>query len=217
MIDFDKMRQTMLDCQIRPSGVVDPAILSAFETTPRQDYVPEALRSIAYSDKEIAFGPGGRFLVEPMIHAKILQALGLTSEQIVLDVGVGLGYSVAILSSLVSTVVALESSEALLQSASKSWDKHNISNVVSLVGDLPAGAPVHAPYDAIIINGAVYEVPQALLSQLSEQGRLICVLRKSPQAAGQVTLFQRNGAQRALFDAGTSYLTGFEPVPVFEF
>lgn len=216
MSDYKTIRQMMVDTQIRTAGVIDPLILNAFETVPREECVPAALRAVAYSDDDLALGEG-RFLLEPMIYAKILQALGLKPEHVVLDIGSGMGYSAAILSCVVSTVVAIESSEQFLNRAAQVWDKYGYCNIASYYAALDRGHPQSGPFDAIILQGAVSEIPVALLSQLAPEGRLACIIKPAGQTVGQLTLVHRNGAGTPLFSAGTPYLAGFEPQPVFNF
>jgi protein-L-isoaspartate(D-aspartate) O-methyltransferase len=214
--DFSKMRKTMVDCQIRTSGVIDPAVLYAFETVPREEFVPQALKAVAYGDEDVAIG-GGRFMLEPRVHAKMLQALGLSAEHVVLDIGCGYGYSAAILSSIVSAVVALESDETFLQTATRNWEKHGLSNIIGVMGDLRGGYPRSAPYDAVIINGAVAEIDRGLLAQVRPGGKLICVLKKTGQTAAQAVVYEQHGACVPLFDAAIPYLQGFEPKEMFQF
>ncbi|MGN7438565.1 MAG: protein-L-isoaspartate O-methyltransferase family protein [Alcanivorax sp.] len=220
MSDFALARKNMVDCQIRTAGVIDPWILDAFETIPREQFVPEKLSDVAYTDENIDIGQG-RFLLEPIVHSKLLQAAKITDEDIVLDIGVGAGYSSAILSSKVTTIVALENNKRQMDKASRLWDKYDLCNIALIESGLENGEPKHAPYSLIIINGAVAEVPQVILDQLDIGGRLLTITKKPHQNVGSATLFYKseNGtiSSTALFDAGVPYLQGFEPKVEFQF
>lgn len=220
MTDFLKMRRNMLDCQIRTAGVINEGVLHAFETVPREQFVPENLRAVSYNDEDIHIG-AHRFLLEPMVQAKLLQALDLQPHEVVLDIGSGSGYSAAVISLLASTVISLIEKPEFLQVSQQRWRDMDYCNIVGVAGHLTQGHPEHAPYDAIYINGAVAAVPQAILNQLGVNGRLACVLKASPSAMGRAVIIQRLGdhhfSTQELFDAGTPYLHGFAPEPAFQF
>lgn len=218
-MNYSQARTHMVDSQITPSGVVDAGLIEAFETIPREEFVPDALKGVAYRDEEIDLGQG-RFLLEPMTLSKMLQAVDLTADDVVLDIGGASGYSAAILSSLVSTVVALESEELYLNKAAHVWDSLDICNVVGKQGALTAGYPKQT-FDVILLNGAVDEIPQNLLAQLAPDGRLISIVKKPGETMGNVVLTQNLGENQfssyTLFSAGCPYLPGFEPKPAFSF
>ncbi|MGH1397831.1 MAG: protein-L-isoaspartate O-methyltransferase family protein [Alphaproteobacteria bacterium] len=220
MMNYAQARTNMVDGQIHPSGVIDPALLSAFETVPRELFVPEINRGVAYYDEEVSLG-NDRVLIEPLILSKMLQELELKQSDVVLDIGGGSGYSAAILSSLVTTVVALEENETLLKQAQKIWNKIEACNIVGVEGKLKKGYSEQAPFDVIILNGAVSEIPQNICEQLAIGGKLITVLTKPDQTMGQVVLVKAIGESRfssyTLFDASASYLPGFTPKTVFSF
>ncbi len=220
MSNFSQARTNMVDGQIHPSGVVNLDILNVFGKVPRELFVPEKLQNVAYTDEEMDIGQG-RFLLEPKTHAKMIQAIEPTKSDVVLDIGVGSGYSSAILSPLVLTVIALENNKRQIDKAERLWKSLEICNVALMEGDLEGGVPQQAPYSLIIINGAVHHVPTAILGQLEVGGRLISVVRKNPQTTGQVTLFMKSEgggiSETALFDASAPYLKGFEPKSEFCF
>lgn len=213
-------RQSMIDSQIHPMGIVSEPLMAAFADVPREEFVPEALRGICYADEDLKIAEG-RYLMEPSVLARLIQAAKPTANDVALTIGSGIGYNAAILSHLVSTVIALEDEEALVKSAQASWDKLSYCNIVAISGDLNAGAPKHAPYDLIIINGAVSEIPQAMKEQLSVGGRLVALVKKAGQSVTKATLVEniREGvfSDKILFDAGTPYLKGFEPKKEFVF
>lgn len=220
MMNFEQARKNMVDSQIHTNGVIDQRILDAFEHTPREDFVPEQLRNSAFNDEDLRIAEG-RYIMEPSVHARLIQALDLKPESVVLDIGGGTGYSAAILSSIVSTVVILESDQEMLEHFSDKCDNLGICNIASFIGPLSAGNADHAPYDSIIINGAVSSVPQEILDQLAPNGRLVCVVKPGGKPIGAGTVFQKaeNGTVSSypLFDAATPYLQGFEPEVTFTF
>lgn len=218
MINFEQARTNMVDGQIHTAGVVDDGILNAFLTVPREQFVPEKLKGIAYSDEDIDIGQG-RYMLEPITHARMLQKAAVSADDVVLDIGSGAGYSSAILSSLVTTVIAVEHNKRQMDKAVKQWDSQGICNVVLIDDALTDGNAQHAPYSLIIINGAVSEVPDVLFDQLDNGGRLITIVKKPNSVMGSVTLFRKgeNGeiSSMPLFEAGTPFLKGFEVVPEF--
>jgi protein-L-isoaspartate(D-aspartate) O-methyltransferase len=218
MTEFAAARSNMVEGQIRPNKVTDPAIVAAFMAIPREQFVPKAARGIAYVDEDIPVG-AGRFLIEPMVLARLIQEAHVAPGDAVLVVGAGSGYSSAVLSRVAGAVVGLESDPDLVRRASKALADLDVENAVVIEGPLTAGHPRQAPYDVILVDGGVSEVPQALIAQLGENGRLVAVV--APRGRfGQAVLFERRGgivSQRILFDAGTPLLPGFEPVPGFQF
>lgn len=220
MADFEKARENMIDGQIHPFGVIDEKILDVFARVPREMFVPQKLQSVAYMDEDLNIGRG-RYLMESKIHAKMLQAIDLKESDVALDIGVASGYSTVILSHLVTTVIALENDKAYIEQAEKVWKKQGVNNAIMFEGAFEAGVSKHAPYNVIILNGAVESVPQSLLDQLDVGGRLATIIRKSQYDVGCVTLFlkSRSGSVSStpLFDACTPYLQGFEPLKKFAF
>lgn len=217
---YAKARQSMIESQIHPMGVVSEDILEAFSLVPREEFVPEDKRGICYCDEDIEIAPG-RYLMEPAVLARLIQAVEPKQDEVALTIGSGIGYNATILSHLVSTVVALEENEMLFAQAQASWDKLGNCNIAAIKGDPTRGVPESAPYGIIIINGAVCEIPQNLKEQLSVGGRLVAVVKKAGQSIAKATLIihEKEGlfAERELFDAGTPYLYGFEPEKEFVF
>ncbi len=210
----------MVDCQIHTAGIIETLILEAFSDMPREMFVPEALQGVCYADEAIATG-GGRFLLEPIVHSRIVQALAPRKNERVLDIGGGTGYPAAIMARLAREVVVLEDRAEFLEYAAQVWGYLGLGNIVPVKGRLTAGHEQAAPFDVIILNGAVAEVPQILLGQLAEGGRLAAVVKQDGRQVGQVIIYTRsagnNISQRILFEAGMDYLPGFEPKPAFEF
>lgn len=209
---FADARQNMVDNQLRPNKVTDPNILAAMAELPRERFVPKVKQGTAYVDEDIEVAPG-RFLMEPVVLARLLQALDLTSETTVLNIGCATGYDAALLGRVVGSVVAIESDPALAAQASAAINELAIDNVAVIEGPLEQGYAAQAPYDAIFFSGAVDEVPPALADQLAPDGKLVVVVGGGEHGIlGRAHLYVRSGgtlSSRPLFDAGTHMLPGF--------
>lgn len=221
MQDFKLMRENMVKSQIGTVGVTSEKILNAFSTIPREAFVPSELQNIAYCDEDINICDG-RYLVEPSIIARLLEYADLKSDDVALTIGSGAGYTAALLSKIVSTVVSLEENNELLSRSQKVWDDNDFCNIVGLSGKLNEGAPDNAPYSLIIINGCVSSIPDTIKSQLSKDGgRILAVIQGEHDEIGHATIIECNKdnvcTSRVLFDASTPYLSGFEPKDNFEF
>ncbi len=218
-MDFQKARKNMVDCQIHTGGVILPALLAAFETVPRERFVPESAQGVSCVDESLPL-EAGRFLLEPLVQARMIQALAPQPTDVVLDIA-GAGYSSALLSSLVSTVVMIEESAMLRARSAKIFKEYGYANIVAIEGQFTDGAPHAGPYDGILINGAVTEVPRDLLSQLAPKGRLVALLKTPKAMVGTVVLFENNddGTYKSslLFDSAAHYVPGFTPAPAFMF
>ena len=224
MIDYATKRRHMVESQLRPNGITDARITSAMFELPREAFVPAALQALAYIDEDIAIndrasGQKRRFLMEPMVFARLVQLAEIGPEDIVLDVGCGLGYSTAILARLSGSVVALEDDETLRLGAAENLAANGVTNAAVVQGPLADGYPKEAPYDVIFVNGQVPEVPPSLLEQLKDGGRLVAVIDQGP--VGKASLFSRHKSatsRRIAFDASIGRLPGFEEVePSFVF
>lgn len=217
---YEDARQCMIESQIHPMGVVSEALLKAFSIVPREEFVPENQKGICYCDEDLEVS-NGRFLMEPSVLARLIQAADLQPDDVVLSVGTTMGYNAAILSQLVTTVVAIEEDNTLMASAQAAWDKLSYCNIASVSSPLYNGAAEHAPYDVILINGAVAEISDDIKSQLKVGGRLVTVIKKPQQTMGKAIIIehieQDMFSSRVLFDAGTPYLKGFEPKKEFVF
>lgn len=218
MVDFSTARLNMVESQIRTNKVTDARILEALETVPRETYVPEARRGVCYIDEDLSIG-GGRYLMEPMVLARLLQEARIGKDDVVLDVGCTTGYSCAVLAQLAATVVGVECDAALAEQANRVLSEEGIDNAVVIQDPLGDGYPKQAPYNVIVLQGAVAEVPQTIRDQLADGGRLVAVIRKD-EGMGRATLMQRSGevvSSRILFDAATPSLPGFEREERFVF
>lgn len=216
--NFAEARKCMVDSQIRPNRVTDPRVLAAMRSLPRERFLPSSAQALAYADEDVPLGDG-RFLMEPMVFARLLQAATLRDNERVLVVGAGSGYGAAVLAACGCRVTALEEDPALLAIAGKVLPAE--APGVSLVaGPLSAGWPSHAPYDLILIEGAVPEIPAALVNQTQqESGRIMAVIR----VGGHITQAIIAEATPAglgispLFDCATPMIPSLRKAPVFAF
>lgn len=207
---YSQQRANMVECQIQPFSVVDQRVLEAFHAIPREDFLPDERRGIAYLGEDLPMGEG-RFLLEPAAYARLLQETGLHSESRVLDVGCLTGYSTAILNSLSSHVCGLDSAE-WVQKARKIAEASGLALPDFFIGALTDGVPDQGPFDVIVINGAVQVVPKALTDQLAEGG-VIATFWRGERNQGHAVLYRKyNGTlhQEILFDAFIPLLAGFE-------
>lgn len=200
----------MVESQIRTNRVTDPRLVAAFEALPREAFVGEARRGIAYVDEDLEVAPG-RYLMEPMVLGRLLQAAAPQAHDMALDVGCATGYSTAVIARLAQTVVGLECDRSLVEAANRTLNALDVDNAVVVEGKLEAGYQKQAPYDVILFQGAVCEVPEAAKRQLADGGRLVAVVVDAG-GIGRGTLVQRSGdsfSRRTLFDAATPLLPGF--------
>jgi protein-L-isoaspartate(D-aspartate) O-methyltransferase len=218
MTAFEVARSHMLASQLRPNKVTDDRVLNAFATIRRELFVPEHLRPVAYIDEDLPLG-GRRYLMEPMVAARLLQKAAITRTDAVLIVAAGTGYEAALIATLARSVLALEEDPELARRTRAALVEHAIASVSVVEGPLDEGYRPRAPYDVILFGGAVAETPPDITAQLAEGGRLLAVV-KPVNAVGRATLATRTGgvlAQRVIFDAATPFLPGFSPKPAFEF
>jgi len=212
---FESARFNMIEAQIRTSNVTDPRIMAAMNAVAREKFVPSAARALAYADVPVAVAQG-RYLLDPRSFAKLAQLAQIKAEDRVLDVGCGTGYSAAVLARLAAEVVALEQDADLVRIASELLA--NVVGRVELVqGGLIEGVKNHAPFDVIFVNGAIEQVPEILLSQLAEGGRLVTVLKDGQSRAW--LFLKENGkiGKRPDFDADVPLLAGFKKAMGFVF
>jgi protein-L-isoaspartate(D-aspartate) O-methyltransferase len=223
MTDTTQQRINMVDSQVRPSDVTDRRIIRAMLEVPREAFAPADMAAIAYMDQALpvtkagAAGPA-RTLLAPRVLAKMLQLAAVEPDCTVLDVGCATGYSTALLGRLAGKVVALEADSDLVERARATLRKLDVAGAKVMQGPLGAGVPDEAPFDAILLNGAVPEVPQALLDQLKDGGRLVAIVASSGH--GRVQVWRRTGrsfGNLTAFDAAADALPGFAREPGFVF
>ncbi|MCC6890124.1 MAG: protein-L-isoaspartate O-methyltransferase [Hyphomicrobiales bacterium] len=220
MLDFSTARRMMVDGQVRTSDVTDPRIIAAMLDLPRERFVPAQKASLAYLDCDLAVTEGSapRRLIKPMVLAKLLQAADIGPNDRALDVGCATGYSSALLARLAARVVALESDATLARQARDNLAAVGASNIEVATGTLTDGWPAAAPYDVILLNGAAERVPERLLRQLAEGGRLVAVVGRPP-ASRAVRYVAAGGCASSVpvFDAVAAPLPGFVEPPAFVF
>lgn len=217
MPDFALRRRMMVDTQVRPSDVTKYPIIDAMLRVPREVYVPAAKVEAAYMGENIVLAPN-RVLLEARTAAKMLDALELGRSDAVLDVGCGLGYSAALLAEMVESVVAVEDDEAMAAAAEATLAAQSVHNVAIIRAPLKDGAAKHGPYDAIIVEGAVEVMPDAILAQLKGGGRIAAIFADG--ALGVVRIgYKIDGSLswRFAFNAGAPVLPGFAKAPDFAF
>lgn len=217
MTDFTAARTKMVDNQIRTTDVTSHSILSAFLSVPREEFVDENRKALAYIDTDIEVS-SGRYVMEPSPLAKLLQLAEITKEDTVLEVGCATGYATAILSNLAKSVVALESNTELKDKASSNLNRLGFTNASVVSGDLTKGHVAKAPYDVIFVNGAVEEVPAALVDQLKNGGRMVVVVGSGN--ASRARVYVRDGhavSDRPAFNTAVKSLPGFARKPEFVF
>ena len=202
MTDFRRARKVMVDNQLRTAGITDRRILAAMGRVPRELFVPEAHRGLAYIDKAISVG-GARKLGAPAPFAKLIQLAAIERTDHVLDLGCGTGYSAAIVAQLADSVVAVESDPELAAAARVALAATGVTNVTIVEGPLETAGKSKGPYDVIVIEGVVESAPDSLFAQLKPDGRLVALIA-SHGGPGVAHLFARSGkgiAARAAFDA----------------
>lgn len=209
MTDFAARRTMMVDTQVRPSDVTKFPIIEAMLRVPREAFVPDSLREVAYVGDNLDIG-GGRVMLEPRTLAKLLDALDIRSHELVLDLGAGLGYSSAVIARLAEAVVAVEESEAMVKEAELALAGAGVDNVAMIAGPLAAGAPKHGPYDVIVIQGGVEALPEAVENQLKDGGRIGAVFLSGALGVARVGI-KCDGriAWRDVFNCGAPVLNGF--------
>jgi protein-L-isoaspartate(D-aspartate) O-methyltransferase len=215
---LDAARTHMIESQLRPNKVTDRRVLGAFASIRRELFVPEHLRQVAYIDEDLPLG-GGRYLMEPMVAARLLQAAAVQGDDTALIVGAGTGYEAALTSVLARSVVALEEDPEFARRARAALVEHAIASVSVVEGPLPQGHRPRGPCDVILFGGAVSEVPIEISSQLAEDGRLVAIVRPGDTIGRAVLVIRAGGllARRVIFDAATPWLPGFSPRPAFVF
>ena len=216
---FVPARKTMVDCQLRPSKVTDQFILDAFMTIPREDFVGKQQRALAYVDEDLPLS-GGRCLMEPMVLARLLQALEIRPDDSVLIVGAGCGYGAAVAAKLAGSVIAIETRANLVDKAQDVLVSIGIDNAAIVKSRLVDGYPEEGPYDRILIEGGVETVPDRLLKQLTPKGRLAAIYRKPGHPVGVASVWTRSGKEftrTPLFDARVPNLDEFNAKVEFSF
>jgi len=222
-MDFVAARTKMVDGQVRPNDVTDLRIVAAMLELPRERFVASDQADLAYADMDIPVRgePGARAarcLIRPRTLAKLIQVADIQGQDLVLDVGGTTGYGAAVMARLAREVVALEEDTALATTARKALSECGIADVSVVTGELTAGWPARAPYDVIVLEGAVEVAPRTLFGQLRDGGRLVCIEGRGQ--SGKATVYRCAAgvvSGRPVFDAATPLLPGFAQPPAFVF
>jgi protein-L-isoaspartate(D-aspartate) O-methyltransferase len=224
MVDVALQRKSMVESQVRTSDVTDRRILRAMSEVAREDFVPDALRSLAYSDGELCLvaaggGQPARIMLPPRVMAKLLQLARLEGGDKVLIVGAASGYSAAVVARIAASVTALECDSSLVAAARAALARQSVANVRVVEGELAAGYPQDSPYDVIVLEGTIaVDLPGALCDQLRNGGRIAGV--RDLGGGGKAVLWQKLQGQLSEaigFDAAAPPLPGFGPKPAFVF
>lgn len=222
-IDFAVQRVKMVDGQVRTTDVTQLDLLEAMLSVPREKFVPTRIRALSYSDEALEISTpetGGepRYLMQASPMAKLLQLADIRAGDFVLIVGAGSGYSAAVVSLIAGSVIALESNEAIANQASETLSALGYDSAVVVHGDLARGYPEQAPFDVIFVEGAVDHVPDALLEQLRDGGRLVAVTGQGNASLARLYV-RENGtiSNRPVFNAAIKELPGFKIAPIFQF
>ena len=223
MTDFRTERENMIESQIRPNAVTNTSLLKAMMETPRDAFAPPSQRTLAYMDSPLRVeaardGQPARYLLSPMVFAKLVQLAGVKPTDRVLDVGPATGYSTAILARLAKEVVAVERDAGLAAMATDALAKEKIDNAKFVIGEHDEGAPDEPPFDVIFMNGRLGYKPKKLFLQLAPNGRLVAVIGTETVAKAQLFMKIDSRIQKVIaFDAGAPSLPNFETKTAFTF
>lgn len=215
MADYIARRTAMVDTQVRPSDVTKFPIIEAMLSVPKEDFVPQRLREAAYIGENLELG-ADRVILEPRTLGKMLDAVNIQPGEIVLDLGCGLGYSSAVISRLAQAVIAVESDAEMADEAQSILSAQGADNVAVVPGALAEGQVKHGPYDVILIEGAVEDLPQALTDQLRDGGRIAAIFADG--ALGTCRVGHKSGGQvtwRRAFNASAPVIGEFRRAESF--
>ena len=218
-MDFKIARKNMVENQIRANKVTSLNVINAFLDVPREKFVPDALQEISYVDEDIQLSRN-RFMMKPMILARLFQSLSLKGNENILHVGSNSGYGSAILSRMCSSVISLESDKKLFETSIHTFSNMGFDNVVPLHGSMENGVEKEAPFDIIFIEGSIETEPKSLFDQLNENGKLIAIIRPANIKIGKAKLFFKISNEiglENLFDAQVSKLSIFKSKTKFSF
>ncbi|MBM3618201.1 MAG: protein-L-isoaspartate O-methyltransferase [Alphaproteobacteria bacterium] len=221
---FTTARRKMIEGQLVPANVIDGDVIDALAGLPREQFVPEELKGAAYVDEDLEVAPG-RSLIAPLVLARLLVLAEIKKTDRVLDIGAATGYSTAVLAQLAEHVVAIESNPELAEAARKRLSRLHLPNTEFVTGGLSAGHPSGAPYDVVLLNGAVDVIPQALVDQVAEGGRVVGVqnvvyLPGTRAGLGKATVWRKQAGAlqpQIAFDASVPPLVEFAAKEEFVF
>jgi len=216
MADSSILRTTMVDTQVRPHDVTKFPVLDAMLRVPRENFVPDTARGLAYVDGSVPL-TADRHLLEPRVIGKMLDVLDITPQDLVLDIGCGMGYTTALLARLAEAVIAVEEDDDLAREAEAALTAQEADNAMVVTAPLASGSARHGPYDVIAVFGAVAEIPAGLLNQLKDGGRIMAIFMDG--AVGEARIGRKlDGVMswRMAFNATAPILPGFDRAPVFQ-
>lgn len=216
-MDFALARHNMVEGQIRTNRVTDTLVVDVLDALPREQFVSDAQKNLAYIDEDLVVG-NGRILMEPMVMARLLQAAAIEETDLAMVIAAATGYEAAAISQIASAVVAIESDAGLHKAATENLAAIGANTVSMLKGDLAKGHPGQGPYDVIFINGGVDELPSSLTDQLTNGGRLVYV--KNAAGKGKAMLVTKADgvvSEVELFDASIPAIPEFAAKPAFNF
>ena len=224
-MNIETARFNMIEQQIRPWEVLDPPVLSLLATVRREDFVPPAMRALAFVDTQVPLLPGqpdGPCMLEPRVEARLLQELKVQRHEKVLEIGTGSGFMAALLAHRAQQVVTLECRPELAKTARENLRRNGLLNVQVVEVSAAEGARGHAaegPYDVILLSGSVAEVPRVLLEQLKVGGRLGAIVGDEPvmRATIHTRVGEATWSQQVIFDTAAPRLDGFAEKPAFHF
>lgn len=214
----------MRKAQLLTNEITSVRVLDALAYVKREKFVPEKLRGAAYVDEDLPLGQG-RFMLEPLVFARLLELANIQPDENVLDIGCGYGYSAAVISRLARHVTAVESQQEMAQAARKRFNEEEYANIDVIVAPLSQGCPHHQPYDVIFIEGAVQQVPQNLFAQLAVGGRVVAIDALSPRPGSRTVLgalviiekIDETWVSHHGTHLAATLLPGFEAPPTFRF
>ena len=209
MTDFAQRRTMMVDSQVRPNEVTSYPVIEAMLNVPREQFVPDSRQDVAYAENNIDLAPD-RVLLEPRTLGKMMDALDLQNSDLVLDIGPGYGYAAALMAHIVEAVVAVEDNTELAAEAEARLAAQDVFNVAVIKGPLAEGCASQGPYDAVLVEGAIEDFPEALTEQIGDGGRVVALFREGQLGVVRVGL-KRDGRinWRFAFNAGAPVLPGF--------
>jgi protein-L-isoaspartate(D-aspartate) O-methyltransferase len=217
-MNIEQARFNMIEQQIRPWEVLDPAVLDLLFVVKREDFVPPAYRNLAFADMEIPIG-SGQVMLAPRVEARLLQELGIRKTDKVLEIGTGSGYMAALLAARAEHVVSVEARPEIADFARQNLERAGVANVSLEVGNGANGWAARGPYDVIVVSGALPALPDALLKQLRLGGRLAAIVGSAPVMEAQLVTCSAEGVYNTvnLFETVVPALDGAEAKPGFSF
>jgi protein-L-isoaspartate(D-aspartate) O-methyltransferase len=220
---FERARTNMIQQQIRPWGVLDASVLELLGRVPRDRFVPPHLRSLAYVDCELPLNVGqgdtGEVMLAPKIEARTLQDLHIQPRDLVLEVGTGSGYMAALAAHKAQTVWTIELLPGIAAFGAANLARAGVRNAHVEEGDGAGGWPAHAPYDVIIVSGALPEIPAGMLAQLKLGGRLAAIVGSAPAMQLQIVrrISEDRFETRPVLETVTRYLRNTRAPSAFRF